>query len=185
MVVHLMKIAGRVTHNKFWWQTMQASPGPLPHRRPHPPKPSQLHQSVRQQLERPTAAAFGHLRARQRDQPGLAVAVERALVHATAGAAVQGRLEAVLDKLLPHPLDRRPTDHDRGGDLLITQRRPTVADVGLQQNPCPHQLLRRRFARRNQAGQFLPFLVHQRHNILFLHRQASLPGVCTPYRQGE
>src|SRR5581483_7670967 len=66
----------------------------------------QFHQLVGQEPQRPARLAGRWLAAGERHQARFLRAVELAVMEPPGGAAIQGRLQALLDELLAHPKDR-------------------------------------------------------------------------------
>jgi hypothetical protein len=121
------------------------------------------------------AEAGGRLAQPQSDQLRLGRAIEQLRRRRCRPfSANQRSLEAFHEERLPHVFDRPRSATDRLADLGVIPSRPVR--VGFEQNRRPPQFLRLagflldgRFANR-------PFLVHEPHDILLVHRNLLVAG---------
>lgn len=94
----------------------------------------QLHQPVCQQPQTPASLPFGWFATGKRDQPGLLLSIQLAVVLSVRGTAVQGRLQTFLEVLLTHPGNGGLAHLHSICDLLVYPAWPLGALVGLEQD---------------------------------------------------
>src|SRR4051794_12177288 len=102
-------------------------------------------QSVRQETERPAAPTRWRASASQGDEVGLVLAVEHSPT-ARDGTANKGTIKTPFDEGAADPVDSDRSEVEGVADLLVGPRRAKGTAIGLEQDACPGQLARRRFA---------------------------------------
>ena len=113
---------------------------------------------------------------------GLLRAVEFALVDARSRVVgSQGRLQALLDKALAHPLDGGDTCVEGLRDALIRPARPAFGLVCLEQDLSVLDLANIGLAACEQPLKLVAFVSRERHPVLLGHGWS--PAGCSPHHQ--
>jgi len=139
------------------------------------------HAFIGQQAQRPARTARRWRAARQGDRMRFLLAVQLPHVLPARRAPVEGRVQAFRHELLAHARHRRRMATECPGDCGIAPRRPTLALVGVQQDPRGRQSPRRGHPAPHQRPQLCSLLVRQSDRVLGLsHRSLPFAHVVWP-----
>ena len=113
--------------------------------------PLQFDETASQEPQRPPLAPLGRIALRERDNVPLQLLLE--LVRDSGpGSGVEGGLEALFDKPLPHPFHSSRADVQRLHNLLVGTPETLRAGIGHKQNASVVQSAGRCLPDRNQPS---------------------------------